>query len=65
MLPEVPVVGFYSFGEQGLANDGVNRHNNEVVTMLVLSRELSQGVQVALENERLRSEVAQFDAERS
>ena len=55
-MPEVPVVGFYSFGEQGLADDEVNRHNNGVITLLVLSRELSYAAQVALENERFTRE---------
>jgi PAS domain S-box-containing protein len=57
LVPGVPLVGFYSFGEQGLADGGVNRHNNEVITTLVLGRELSFAAQVALENERLREEL--------
>jgi PAS domain S-box-containing protein len=57
MVPGVPLVGFYSFGEQGLADDGVNRHNNEVITTLVLGRKLSYAAQVALENERLREDL--------
>jgi PAS domain S-box-containing protein len=61
MVPGVPIVGFYSFGEQGLADDGVNRHNNEVVTVLVLGRELSYAAQVALENERLREELRESE----
>ena len=40
-----------------IADDGVNRHNNEVITMLVLGSELSHGARVALENERLRDEL--------
>ncbi len=56
MMPEVPVIGFYSFGEQGLADDGVNRHSNEVITVLVLGRELSHAAQVAMENRRLYEE---------
>ncbi len=62
ILPEVQITGFYSFGEQGLADDGVNRNNNEVIAVLVLSRELSFAAQVALERERLRSEVEQAEA---
>ena len=49
VLPGTPVVGYYSFGEQGLADDGVNRHNNGIITVLVLGRELSYAAQVALE----------------
>jgi PAS domain S-box-containing protein len=57
MLPGVPLVGFYSFGEQGLADGGANCHNNEVITILVLGRELSFAAQVALENEQLRQDI--------
>ena len=60
-MPDVPLVGFYSFGEQGLADDGVNRHNNEVITVLVLGQELSYAAQVALENERLREDLRQSE----
>ena len=62
VLPEVQITGFYSFGEQGVADDGVNRNNNEVIAVLVLSRELSFAAQVALERERLRGEVEQAEA---
>jgi PAS domain S-box-containing protein len=61
MLPDMPLVGFYSFGEQGLADDGVNRHNNEVITVLVLGQELSYAAQVTLENERLREDLRQSE----
>ena len=49
-------------GEQGLADDGVSRNNTEVITVLVLGRELSYAAQVALERERLRGEVEQAEA---
>jgi PAS domain S-box-containing protein len=62
LVPGVPVVGFYSFGEQGLSDDGVNRHNNEVITVLVLGRELSFASQVALENERLRESLRRSES---
>jgi PAS domain S-box-containing protein len=62
MIPGAPVVGFYSFGEQGLDDNGANRHQNGVIAVLALGRELSYGAQVALENERLRSVAAQRDA---
>jgi PAS domain S-box-containing protein len=57
MASGAPVVGFYSFGEQGLADDGVNRHNNEVITVLALGRKFSYAAQVALENERLHRQL--------
>lgn len=53
MMADTPIVGFYSLGEQGLADDGVNRHNNGVITVLVLGNQLSYAAQVTLENERL------------
>ncbi|HAY21809.1 MAG TPA: hypothetical protein DCY27_06515 [Desulfobacterales bacterium] len=57
LVKPAPVVGFYSFGEQGLADNGTNQHNNYVISMLVLSRQLSYGAQVSLENERLRGDL--------
>ncbi len=57
MLPGAPLVGFYSFGEQGLADGEVNHHYHGVVTTLVLGRELSFAAQVALENEQLRQDI--------
>jgi len=63
ILPTTPLVGFYSFGEQGMADDGVSRHNNEVIAALVLDRELSHGARVALKNARLHQELEQQSAE--
>jgi signal transduction histidine kinase len=62
ILPEVPYTGFYSMGEQGVADDGVNRNNTEVIAVLVLGRELSYAAKVALEREGLRREVEQAEA---
>jgi PAS domain S-box-containing protein len=58
-IPGVPVVGFYSFGEQGQSDYGANRHNNVVIAVLTLGRCLSFGAQVALENEQLRLNLEQ------
>jgi PAS domain S-box-containing protein len=49
-------------GEQGLADDGVSRNNTVVIAVLVLGRELSYAAQVALERERLQSEVERVEA---
>jgi PAS domain S-box-containing protein len=57
LVPGVPVAGFFSFGEQGLFDDGQNRHNNEVIAVLALGRNLSYAAQVALENKRLSREL--------
>ena len=53
LLPEIPILGFYSFGEQGVTDAGVSCHGNEKITALVLGDELSAGAEVALENQRL------------
>ena len=50
MTPHAPLVGFYSFGESGVSDDGANRHNNESISMLLLGRELSYAATVAREN---------------
>ena len=49
-----PLVGFWSFGEQGLADDGTIRHNNAVISTLVLGKDLSPIANVAIENDKLR-----------
>ncbi len=56
---QVPLAGFFSFGEDGLADDGVARHNNGAVAILVLGSQLSEPALVAWENERLRRELAE------
>lgn len=48
-----PLVGFCSFGEQGVGDSGVCRHANSSVACLVLGSELSQMARVARENEEL------------
>ncbi len=63
MVPGSAVAGFYSFGEQGIGIDGVERHNNEVVTLLALGNELSAAAETALENERLLEERRQIQKE--
>jgi PAS domain S-box-containing protein len=57
ILPDVPLVGFYSFGEYGTTIDGVGRYNNGVITALLLGRDLSYAARVAEENRRLRTEL--------
>ena len=52
-----PLAGFCSFGEAGVADDGVSRYNNASVSVLVLSREFSRSASVARENRRLREQV--------
>jgi len=55
-LPNVPLVGCYSFGEQGLADDAINRHNNFVISLLIFGNELSPAAKTAAENSRLLAE---------
>ncbi len=57
MIGDVPLIGFYSFGEQGLSDVGVTRHNNDVITVLVLGQELSYAAQAANENQCLLREL--------
>ena len=52
-MTPAPLVGFYSFGESGVSDDGANRHNNESISMLLLGRDLSYAATVARENARL------------
>ena len=52
-LPNIPVIGFYAFGEQGVTDDGVSFHGNEMCSILVIADELSIQAEVAMENQRL------------
>ena len=60
MAAGTPLVGFSSFGEGGLTDDGVSIQNNASVSVLAISNELSALAQAAQENERLRSEVSTY-----
>ena len=59
IAPDVPLAGFYSFGEQGLAECGVNQHNNAAITSLVIGRDLSYPARVASEHIVLRQQLEQ------
>ena len=47
------VAGFLSFGEQGLADNGVNCHGNELVSVLAIGRHLTPAAEVWFENRQL------------
>jgi two-component system, cell cycle sensor histidine kinase and response regulator CckA len=53
LLPDLPLIGFYSFGEQGIMDAGVSCHGNENITVLILGDELTASAEVAFENQRL------------
>jgi diguanylate cyclase (GGDEF)-like protein/PAS domain S-box-containing protein len=57
LLSDTPLVGFYSFGEAGVAEDGVSRYNNAAVSTLVIGKELAPAARVAVEAESLRREL--------
>jgi len=59
LLGDAPLLGFCSFGEQGVADDGVSRHNNGAISALVIGDSLSQTALVAIENQRLRAEMSE------
>ena len=59
MAGSAPLAGFFSFGEDGVADDGVPRHNNGAVAVLVLGSRLADSAKVAEENERLHRQLAE------
>jgi PAS domain S-box-containing protein len=61
IMPDIPLVGFYGFGEQGVADDGVNRHTDEAITVLVLGQELSFGAQLQQSEEKYRALIETTD----
>jgi len=54
-LEDIPILGFYAFGEQGISDAGISCHGNEMISILVFGDELSIQAEVALENQRLLS----------
>ncbi len=56
MAGSTPTAGFFSFGEDSVADDGISRHNNGAVAVLVLGKQLSAPAKVAQENKRLLQE---------
>ena len=52
-----PTAGFFSFGEDAVADDGVSRHNNGAVAVLVLGKQFSASAKVAQENKRLVQQI--------
>jgi len=50
---QVPVVGFYTYGEQNMSDDNVLTYYNETASVLVLGSELNDVARVNHENERL------------
>ncbi len=59
----LPIVGFCSFGEQGVSDDGISRYDNAAVTALIFGSDLSYAANVAIENEILHQELRQHAAE--
>ncbi len=57
LMGGAPLLGFCSFGEAGLSDDGVSRHANASISMVVIGKQLSQAARVAREAEQLRSEL--------
>lgn len=53
LLPHTPLLGFYSFGEQGVSDAGVSIHGNGMIAALVIGNELSVAAEVAEANKRL------------
>jgi diguanylate cyclase (GGDEF)-like protein/PAS domain S-box-containing protein len=59
-----PTAGFFSFGEDAVADDGVSRHNNGAVAVLVLGKNLSSTAKMALENKQLQYQFETQSAQR-
>jgi hypothetical protein len=53
LFPHTPVLGFCSFGEQGVSDAGVSIHGNGMIAVLVIGNELSVAAEVAEANKRL------------
>jgi PAS domain S-box-containing protein len=55
----IPLVGFCSFGEQGVSDDGMSCHDNAAITALIIGRDLSHAATVARENDILHKKLMQ------
>jgi len=54
-----PMAGFFSFGEDAVADDGISRHNNGAVAVLVLGKQFSAIAKVAQKNKQLLLQIAE------
>jgi hypothetical protein len=64
-LAGAPLVGFCSFGEAGLGDDGVSRHANAAISIVVIGTELSHAARVALEAEHCAASLRRRQANSS
>jgi PAS domain S-box-containing protein len=62
LVPDLPIIGFYSFGEVGVTDAGMSVHSNASITVLVLGDELSASAMVAFENKRILMEQKKSEA---
>jgi PAS domain S-box-containing protein len=62
LVPELPILGFYSFGEAGVTDAGLSIHSNVNITVLVLADELSASAKVSIENKRILLEQRKSEA---
>lgn len=58
---DAPVVGFLSFGEQGIAEDGSNYHGHELISLLSIGKSLNPAAQIWVENQALLEEHQQTE----
>lgn len=62
--PQVPVLGFYGYGEEGVTEDGRSDHNHGIMSVLVLGDELTCSARIALGNEHLQTTLQECTTER-
>ena len=53
--------GFFSFGEDAVADDGISRHNNGAIAVLLLGKQFSATARVAQENKRLQLQIEEHE----
>lgn len=62
LLGDAPLLGCFSHGQHGVAQDGASAHYNGGVSVLLIGNELTPCAMVARENEALRAELSAHSA---
>ena len=62
-VPQLPVLGFYGYGEVGVTEDGTSDHNHGILSVLVLGNELSCSAQIASKYGQMRKTLQECTAE--
>jgi len=64
-IPNIPVLGFYGFGEEGVTDDGTSDHNHGIVSVLVFGNELTCNARISRKYAGMQQTLEECTTERS